>query len=98
MANKKGKDARPARPLRVSELLALCDGSVILAGKLLNVGHEQYLLGNKNFSKSTLGVILGLKEGVSKKDVQKILAKIDENRATRVLRDMSKKMAALPAA
>ncbi|MBE3110242.1 MAG: hypothetical protein IMZ46_06975 [Acidobacteria bacterium] len=94
MSKQKGKGASPAkhipqaRPLLVTEILTLCGGNTMLAGELMNESFRQYKRGKKNFAKLVLETLLKGDKIIRSKEFKQI----DNNRATRVLRHVAKRM------
>jgi len=103
MTKTKGRAAQPkngagtkARPLDVVEVLDLCGGNEALIKQVLNEAK-----GKKDVSRSILETIVKATsktmfedKGITTEEAQQILAKTDENAATRILRVLAKKMVA----
>lgn len=94
MSKQKGKGTSPARhvpqarPLLVDEILILCGGDQIAAGQLLNAIGKQYNLGKRDIAKFVLLKLLTGDKIIRSKEFKQI----DNNRATRVLRHVAKRM------
>lgn len=100
MSKQKGKGTSPvkhvpqARPLLVGELLTICNMDTAVAGRLLNRGFRKWKRGKKGFAKDILWMILKDEKDVNGMRPEKAFRQIDENRATRILRAVAKRMAA----
>jgi transcriptional regulator with XRE-family HTH domain len=86
----KVEETRRVKPLMLDEFFTICGGDKGLMGKIANGAQ-----GEKHVGKFILKALMkGMEQTVSPDVQKKFLARIDEDRANEILRDVAKKIAA----